>query len=75
MNDGIKNISADAVQREYVTWSDTNLTKEFSLDHKPLPTLQCRECSGIVFQVIQTDDWETSARCENCGTYYKVHCG
>jgi ribosomal protein S27E len=72
--DGCFNKSADKVKRVDKTWSDTNLNEHFN-KKDTFKRLKCRNCGGISFEVLITGDYETSARCDNCGMYYKVHCG
>jgi hypothetical protein len=72
--DGCFNESADLVKRKDETWSDTNLTKEFT-EKDTFKRLKCRNCDGLSFELLSTDSYETSARCNNCGMYYLVHCG
>ena len=72
--DGVLNPSADRVKRNFRTWSDTNLTKEYPPNTTPFDTLQCR-CGWTKFQVLQVDGYATAAQCGSCGLYYKVHCG
>ena len=72
--EGCFNKSADAVKREDMVWSDTNLENDFSerIDFK---RLKCRNCKGLDFEVLQTSDYETSAKCVQCKMYYIVHSG
>ena len=72
--DGCFNMSADVVKRINKTWSDTNLNDEFKGDEE-FTRLECRNCKGITFEVLQTAAYETAARCCNCGMYYLAHCG
>ena len=72
--DGCFNKSADLVKRKNETWSDTNLINEFE-GNEEFKRLECRNCKGISFEVLQTGDYETSAKCCNCGMYYLAHCG
>jgi hypothetical protein len=73
---GCLNSSADKILRKNETWSDTNLTCEY--DHvKPgfvFTRLICT-CGNLVFEILQTDLYETAGRCTACGKYYLVHCG
>jgi hypothetical protein len=81
---GCKNISADNIDRVDATWSDTKLDNDFS---KPsyrnnygeesinFTRLICEECGSTLFEVLDTGDYETSAQCAKCGTYYIVHSG
>ena len=71
--DGVPNKIADAIPRIDRTWSDTNLTRQ-QFD-KSYDRLKCRFCSSILFQVMSTGRYETSARCEGCGAWYIVHTG
>jgi hypothetical protein len=80
--DGCFNESADKVPRKDETWSDTNLVGDFQnlpewrkRDPIIFTRLKCRNCGGLNFEVLVTDEYETSARCVNCGMYYIVHCG
>ena len=41
----------------------------------PKKDRKCRNCGGLSFEVLQTDNYETAARCNKCGMYYLVHCG
>jgi hypothetical protein len=72
--DGCFNKSADLVKRKDETWSDTNLENEFT-EKDTFTRLKCRNCDGLSFEVISTGNYETAARCNNCGMYYLVHCG
>ena len=36
--------------------------------------LSCRSCGSKLFEVLNTDSYETTARCP-CGRYYVVHTG
>lgn len=71
---GCKNISADDVMREDVTWSYTNFDGHFDKSNVFL-RLKCRECGGITFEVLKTRQDETTSKCLGCGMYYKVHRG
>jgi len=82
--DGCFNESADIIPRVDETWSDTNLDKDFingpkdAYWWKPIThftRLKCRHCGGLSFEVLNTGNYETSARCDKCGMYYIVHCG
>ena len=83
--DGCLNPSADAVERVNETWSDTNLNSDFSqrvpngyrwqwTTFSTFTRLVCRTCGGVQFEVLRTDDYETTAHCA-CGMYYIVHNG
>lgn len=72
--DGCFNSSADDVRRVNKTWSDTNLDEKFEKDSE-FERLECRNCKGISFEVLITGSYETSAKCNDCCMYYKVHCG
>ena len=72
--DGCFNESADLVERIDETWSDTNLSQNFKSDYK-FKRLKCRNCGGLEFEVLQTDSYETAAKCVNCKMYYLAHCG
>jgi len=78
---GCFNESADKVERKDKTWSDTNLKRnyqnlpEWSSNIFVFTRLKCRNCGGLKFEVLQTGDYETSAKCCDCGMYYIVHCG
>lgn len=72
--EGVPNESADKVKRKNITWSNTNLDDLFT-DDKIFERLCCRNCKGISFEVLSTDSYETSARCNMCGFYYTVHTG
>ncbi len=72
--DGTFNKSADSVRRKDKTWSDGNLTYDFN-ESNEFDRLKCRNCGGTTFEVLHTDDWQTSAKCNNCGMYYIVHSG
>lgn len=76
------NKSADLVKRVNKTWSDTNLDYEYGSSNgfysssvNEFKRLQCRNCNGLSFEVLKTDDYETAAKCHECGMYYLVHCG
>lgn len=71
---GSFNKSADTVKRKDKTWSDTNLTRDF-IGNEEFLRLKCRNCNGILFEILHTGDYETSARCNNCGMYYIAHSG
>jgi hypothetical protein len=77
--EGRFNKSADLVKRKNITWSDTNLLDDFSEKNNNedffFGRLICRNCNSLSFEVLITDEYETSARCIKCGMYYKVHCG
>jgi len=82
--EGCFNETADVIPRIDEVWSDTNLDKDFvncpkgAWWWKPVVSfkrLKCRNCGGLSFEVLKTDDYETSARCDKCGMYYIVHCG
>ena len=72
--DGCFNKSADSVKRKNETWSDMNLTTEFK-GNEEFKRLECRNCKEIAFEVLQTESYETSAKCCNCGVYYIAHSG
>jgi hypothetical protein len=72
--DGCFNENADKVPRVMETWSDTNLTHEYPPGYE-FKQLICRNCRHTKFEVLSTDDYETSAKCCNCGMYYIVHSG
>ena len=72
---GCKNESADKIKRNNVTWSDTNLNRDFSYRTKDFDRLECRECGGTHFEVLTTGSYETTAKCLHCEIYYIVHCG
>lgn len=79
---GVFNKSADKVKRVNKTWSDTNMTKDYSNvkynsdgEKMQFKRLKCRNCKGLSFEVLKTDSYETSAKCSTCGMYYFVHCG
>lgn len=72
--DGCFNESADKVTRVMETWSDTNLVNEYPQGYE-FTQLICRNCRHTQFEVLSTDDYETSAKCCNCGMYFIVHCG
>ena len=72
---GCFNESADRVKRIDRTWSDTNLDIEFDPNHDGFDRLVCRNCGRLSFEVLITDDFETSARCVQCGMYYIIHTG
>ena len=78
---GCFNKSADAIKRIDETWSDSNLDRDFTKPYgfddikTHFTRLKCRNCGGIRFEVIVTDDYETSAKCFKCGMYYIVHNG
>lgn len=72
--DGCFNKSADLVRRINKTWSDGNPAGEFK-PNAVFTRLECRNCKGITFEVLQTDIYETSVRCCNCGMYYIAHSG
>jgi hypothetical protein len=70
---GCFNESADKVKRVDKTWSDTNLEKTYT-EEDAFERLKC-DCGCKTFEVLSTDCYETSSRCNNCGKYFKVHCG
>lgn len=70
---GFHNAAADAVVRVDSTWSDGDLMRQQFT--KPFERLKCRFCTSISFQVMITESYETSARCEGCGAWYIVHTG
>lgn len=82
---GVPNASADAVQRNDVTWCDGFIDRDFSETgrdwaERPLPPqtfdrLLCRNCGGLTFEVLKTAEYETCARCVGCGFYYVAHEG
>ena len=72
---GCKNASADKIKRNNETWSDTNLSRNFSGIAVDFNRLECRECGGTYFEVLQTGSYETTAYCLHCGIYYIVHNG
>lgn len=76
---GCFNLSADALPRTNKAWSDTNLNIDYSQKTDWIKNefirLKCRHCGNISFEVLQTGDYETSAKCYSCGMYYIVHCG
>jgi len=71
--DGCVNTIADDVPRVPEAWSDGNLTND-TFERKFFSRLQCRVCGGLLFEVLKTDSYETTARCP-CGMYYVVHSG
>jgi hypothetical protein len=73
--DGCFNEVADKVPRKDETWSDTNLHENPHYPWKEFTRLKCRNCDGTSFEVLSTDNYETSAKCTNCGMYYIVHTG
>ena len=78
MEKGVFNNSADGVDRENETWSDTNLSGNFKCyieRGNKFKRLKCRNCGGIYFEVLGTDMYETTAQCIECRMYYIVHCG
>jgi hypothetical protein len=72
--DGCFNENADKVERVDETWSDTNLVHEYPEGYK-FKRLVCRNCRSNRFYVLSTNDYETSAKCCECGMYYIVHSG
>ena len=72
---GVFNLSAHTVPRVNETWSDGDLDSVFDCTATTFIRLQCRNCLGLAFEVLHTDDYETSARCIKCGMYYIVHTG
>jgi len=71
---GCPNESVDAAKKEYDTWSDTNLDKVYPTNESII-YLICSQCFSTTFEVAQTGSYQTSARCVECGFWYKVHCG
>lgn len=71
---GCLNTSADKVGRVDKTWSDCNLDRYFFSTDKPFNRLICLWCKSTMFEILQTDDYETTAKCQ-CGHYYIVHSG
>lgn len=76
--EGAVNLSADAVPRQTITWSDTNLTKDFSAGDRDVygtfSMLICT-CGCTSFTILETDSYQTSGQCIECGKYYIVHSG
>ena len=72
---GCTNFSADGVSRKDETWSDGKLNEDFTSIKMEFVRLVCEECKSTLFEVLQTDSYQTSARCAHCGRYYIVHCG
>ena len=72
--DGCFNENADKVTIRNETWSDTNLVHGYPSGYE-FKRLICRNCRCIKFEVLQTNDYETSAKCCECGMYYIVHSG
>jgi hypothetical protein len=72
--DGCFNKEADKVTLVNETWSDSNLTNDYPIGYV-FKRLICRNCRGVKFEVLATDDYETSAKCCGCGMYYIVHTG
>ena len=73
---GMRNPTADAVPRVDRTSSDGNLAYDYG-DPRIRTSFYrqvCRGCGGTLFEVLNTDDYETTARCP-CGLYYVVHTG
>jgi hypothetical protein len=75
--EGVPNRSADKIPRVNVTWSDCNLENNYEGWEEEIKwdRLQCRNCEGLLFEVLSTGGYETSARCHKCGFYYVAHCG
>jgi len=66
------NPAADAKQRKEVTWGN-----DYDVDtmrRKVFLRLKCI-CGGTAFEVLRTDDFETTAQCIVCHRYYIVHEG
>jgi hypothetical protein len=70
--EGCFNPIADLVPRIDKTNSDTNL--DGTRFPETFQRLICGNCQGILFEVMYTGDYETSARCP-CGVWYIVHSG
>lgn len=71
---GCFNESADLVHRIDEIWSDTNLDQIYNDTYK-FERLKCRHCEGLSFEVLITDNYQTTAKCNDCGMYYIVHNG
>lgn len=71
---GAFNTSADNIERVDTTWSDTNLNKQYNPEEITFPRLVCNHCRRTLFEILQTGDYQTTARCI-CGKYYIVHSG
>ena len=54
---------------------DFLVNKDWGQEGKTFGRLRCRRCKQTSFEVLHTDDYETSARCNTCGAYYLVHSG
>lgn len=77
---GVFNESADEVVRIDKTWSGTKLDMNYegaTYHEQPMTfdRLVCRNCQGIAFEVLATEDYQTTAKCLNCKMYYVVHSG
>lgn len=74
---GSFNPSADKVKREDCSWSDMEVDEDYShvLDKIVFERLKCGECGGLSFEVLAIAEYETAARCNLCGMYYRVHSG
>ena len=73
MDDGCLNPKADVVPRIKTRWSDTLLNRK-TFSEKTFGRLTC-VCGSVSFEVLQTGEYETTARCHQCGRYFIVHCG
>jgi len=74
--DGMLNPTAAKIPIEDACWSDGNFDRDF--DKYPVDSfirLKCRQCTSFVFEVLDTNKYETTARCFNCGRYYIVDSG
>ena len=70
---------ADVIPRKNLCWNDGfKANKPESRYFAPkgyLPRLTCSECEGNAFEVLETGQYETSARCIHCGAWCTVHSG
>ena len=70
---GCFNKSADKVKRNDTKWSDTNMEGDYR-SNETFNRLMC-DCGCKVFEVLNVADYETAAKCNDCGKYFLVHCG
>lgn len=78
-DDGIINETADRVPRVDTRWSDLLLSEDFDVYRGMKPPYTFKRlvcfCGCKAFEVLGTGDYETSAKCNDCGRYYIVHSG
>lgn len=70
----IEKQSADLCERVDSTTMGDKLYDDFPKDYK-FKRLKCVNCGGILFEVLKTDKYETTAQCSSCKNYYVVHEG